>query len=169
MSVLARFELGEGTGAVELDGDAVGSLTPGAAPQSPWSLVEEPDWQAVEVVRLLAAAFDDGSIAALVAVRPARADGHDAERMAALMVDPKGRVGEVEQALLSTELDAEGKVRRVGVELWPTEEPPPHRLAADRVSHATDRAETLASETALMDARIDGEKGTAIFAVLRGL
>jgi hypothetical protein len=73
----------------------------------------------------------------------------------------------VHEALLSTELDHDSAVRRVGVELWTSEEPPPRRLAADRTDSASSESNGLSREATLMDARLDGESGTAIFEIVK--
>ncbi len=85
-----------------------------------------------------------------------------------MLVD-RGKTAEsAHEALISTELDSDGRVRRVGVELWTSEEPPPRRLAADRTQLRDRRTSGgLERELALMDARLDGEPGTAVFEVLR--
>ncbi len=164
---LIRLEAGEGSAVVELNADALASLAAGDSDDSPWSVLTEPDWSGYESLRLLAATFDDGSIAALVALRPAGAAGHDAEQTVAVLVDRGKSVEDAHQALLSTELDAEGLVRRVGLELWTSDEPPPRRLAADRAHSNSITGETSERESALMEARLDGESGTAMFEVLR--
>lgn len=162
-----RFEAEDGGFAVELDAEALASLGAGDSGQSPWRIVATPDWARFESLRLLAAVFADGTVAALVALRPSGSTGHDADTVTAVLVD-RGRSAEsVQEALISTELDAERRVRRVGVEIWTSDEPPPRRLAADRTHSATSDGDGLERESALMQARLDGEPGTAVFEVLR--
>jgi len=162
-----RFEAEDGAFAVELDAAALGSLGADAPADSPWTLTSAPDWNAYEALRLLAAVFADGSVAALVALRPRGAQGHDADGVTAVLVDRGTSVESALEALVSTELDGDSRVRRVGVELWTSEEPPPRRLAADRTHTARSDAGGLVRESALMAARLDGETGTAVFEVLR--
>jgi hypothetical protein len=157
-----RFEADDGSFAVELDPSALG----GAA-ASPWTIATAPNWERFEAMRLLGARFADGSVAAVVALRPAGAPGHDAEGVTAVLDDRgKGAAG-VHEALLSTEVDRDSAVRRVGVELWTSEEPPPRRLAADRTDSASSESNGLSREATLMDARLDGESGTAIFEIVK--
>lgn len=163
MSPPLRFEAGDEAGVAELDDDALGALASGESAASPWTIAEEPDWAGIASLRLLAAQFADGSVTALLAARPARAEGHDADLVAAVLVDPGGDVSQMEQVLLSTELDAEDRVRRVGVELWRSEEPPPYRLAADRLSFEAGASAGHRRESVLMRARLDGQEGTAMF------
>jgi hypothetical protein len=154
----------EADGAVlDLDAGRLGSLGAG---ESPWALAEEPDWSRLDAVRLLAASFGDGLVTALVALRPAGAEGHDADQVTAVIVD-RGRARQAHEALVSTELDPDRMVRRVGVELWTSEEPPPHRFAADRTAHSASAADGVRRESTLMDAHLDGERGRAIFEILR--
>lgn len=152
---------------VELDAAAIASLGRSGPGESPWRLVAAPDWERYEALRLLAASFGDGAVTALVAMRPRGAAGHDAEEVSAVVVDPRKGPQSAGEALLSTELDAERHVRRVGVELWTSEEPPPRRFAADRRDSVIGASDGVEREAALMDARMDGESGTAIFEVLR--
>lgn len=159
-SATLRFETGA---VVELDAGALGSLS---AARSPWTIATPPDWERYEALRLLAARFGDGLVAALVALRPIGARGHDAEEVTAVVVD-RGRATQAHEALVSTELDSEQRVRRVGVELWTSEEPPPRRFAADRTDSAAGAEDGVAREAALMDARLDGEAGIAVFEILR--
>ena len=162
-----RFEAEDGTFAVELDAESLGSLAAGESADSPWTIATAPDWEVHEALRLLAAVFTDGSIAALVALRPRGSAGHDADGVSAVLVD-RGKTAEsAYEALVSTELDGDRRVRRVGVELWTSEEPPPRRLAADRTHTSTSDTNGLERESALMEARLDGESGTAVFEVLR--
>jgi hypothetical protein len=157
-----RFEADDGSFAVELDPGALGDTA-----ASPWTIATTPDWERFQAMRLLGARFADGSVAAVVALRPAGATGHDAEGVTAVLDDRgKGAAG-VHEALLSTELDRDRTVRRVGVELWTSEAPPPRRLAADRTDFASSESNGLFREATLMDARLDGEAGTAVFEVVK--
>jgi len=162
-----RFEAADGSVIVELDADGLAALAAGESAGSPWRLASAPDWGRFDSLRLLAASFGNGSIAALTALRPAGADGHDADQVAAVLVDRGETVKSAHEALLSTEVDADGRVRRIGLEIWTSEDPPPRRLAADR-AHSSDAGDDgVERETVLMDARLDGEGGTALFEVLR--
>jgi hypothetical protein len=162
-----RFESGEGSTVVELDPDGLASLAAGESAASPWTVAEGPDWKRCEQLRLLAAAFADGSAAAVVAIRPAGAEGHDADSLSAVLVDAGRNVGDVHDLLFSTERDDDGLVRRIGLEIWTSDEPPPRRLAADRNQTSTDDADGVERERVLMDARLDGESGTALLEILR--
>ncbi len=164
---LLRFESGDGSAVLELDPAALGPLASGEPAESPWRLAVGPDWERFESLRLLAAGFKDGSVAAVVAMRPHGSSGHDSDQVSAVFAEGGDAVSDPHEVLLSTETDAEGRVRRVGVEVWTSEEPPPHRLAADRAESSTSEADGVERESVRMDARLDGETGAALFEVLR--
>jgi len=163
---LLRFEVGEGAAVVELDAAELGSLAAGDD-ESPWRVTTAPDWERFDTLRLLAARFADGTIAALIGLRPVGARGHDTDQLAAVLVDRGESVENAHEALLSTETDADGRTRRVGLELWTSDEPPPRRLAADRAHSTVAGSDGVEREAAVMEARLDGETGTALFEVLR--
>jgi hypothetical protein len=157
-----RFEADDGSFAVELDPSALDDSAGSA-----WTIATAPDWGRFEAMRLLGARFADGSIAALVSLRPAGAEGHDADGVTAVLDDRGGGAAGVHEALLSTELDRDRFVRRVGVELWISEEPPPRRLAADRTDSSKSESSGLSREATRMEARLDGESGIAVFEVVK--
>ena len=84
---------------------------------------------------IVSAAFEDGRLLALVAGRPAGADGHD-EPPRGLLVQPSGEVVELDEALLSTEYDSAGAPSRIGLELYAEPAGIPLRVAADRAAPA---------------------------------
>ena len=90
---------------------------------------------------MLAAVFADGSIAALVALRPRGSTGHDADGVSAVLVERGKSAESAYEALVSTELDGDRRVRRVGVELWTSEEPPPRRARRRPHAHLDERLE----------------------------
>jgi hypothetical protein len=88
----------------------------------------EPDWERIELARTVCAWTDAGS-ASLTAIRPAGAGHHDEEATWAAMWEPDPSTGpgrrasqsvlEIEEGRLSTTYDADGHMRRAGMELWP--------------------------------------------------
>lgn len=162
-----RFESADGAVVAELDPRALAALAAGESGQSPWKLANPPDWERFDSLRLLAAAFGDGTVAALTALRPIGATGHDTDQIAAVLVDRGETVESAHEALLSTEVDADGRIRRVGLEFWGSPEPPPRRLAADRAHTNDEREDGVSRESVLMEARLDGRGGTALFEVIR--
>ena len=72
--------------------------------------------------------FEDGAGVALASVRPQGAAGHDDELACAFLFEPDAAIA-IADPRLSTTLDAEGRQRRAGLELWVSEddEAGPHR------------------------------------------
>jgi hypothetical protein len=77
----------------------------------------------LESARLAAAWFGAGLGTAAVALRPARARGHESDLVACAFVDD-GQPLEIDDPRLSTTYTDAGVPLRVGLELWPVE--PPH-------------------------------------------
>jgi hypothetical protein len=122
-----------GAGArVEWAPDALRALAGVEDPASAWRLEAEPDWSAIESLRVVSAAFEDGRLLALAAARPAGAAGHDAQRPVGVLVEPDGELVELAEALLSTEYDSSGAPARIGLELYTDPDSVPLRVAADR-------------------------------------
>jgi hypothetical protein len=80
----------------------------------------DPDWDRIELARTVAAWTEDGPAAALCAVRPTGAGHHADERAWAVVWEPGGLLP-IDDARLSTTYDADGRMRRAGLELWPHE------------------------------------------------
>jgi hypothetical protein len=83
------------------------------------------------ILRVLSATFEDGRALVLAGLRPIEAE-HDAERLAALVIEPEGEQGEVSETLISTEYDSSGLPRRLGLEVQRAGDQVPLRVAADR-------------------------------------
>ena len=71
------------------------------------------------------------------------------------------------EALLSTEYDAGGLPRRIGVELWAEPESPPMRLAADRQGDVEVIGDSVRRELARMSFRLEGASGTGAYELLK--
>ena len=152
--------------AVELDGariewetDALRALAAGGPAGAPWRLEGELDWEAFESLGVVSAAFEDGTLLAVVAARPAGAAGHDSPPLGALVL-PGGEVVELAEALLSTQYDSEGAPSRIGLELYRELDAIPMRVAADRESPAQARD---GGETTPMSFRLEGAGGSGLF------
>ena len=123
---------GEGT-AIEWDLDALSGI--GEVSEAPFSLPEDLDGERWQLARMLSAAFDDGQLLAVAALRPKDARGHGDEAVAGVLV----RDGEpiaLEETLLSVEYDRDGAPRRVGLEIYEAEDSLPLRIAGDRAGAA---------------------------------
>ena len=130
-----------------------------------WSL--EGGLERLAVLRVLSARLEDGRMLLLAAARPDGATGHDAEATAAVIVDPEGGVSELEEILLSTEYAEDGRIRRLGLELYPPGEDYPHRGAGEALSAERREADGRRTDSAEMGLRLDGVAGSARFEIVR--
>lgn len=131
-----------------------------------WSLEGELQPR-LATLRVLSGRLEDGRLLLLAAARPAGAEGHDAEGTAAAIVDPEGGVSEIEEVLLSTEYAEDGRIRRVGLELYPPGEDYPHRGAADALDAERSEAGGHRTDSAAMALRLDGVAGSARYEIVR--
>ncbi|MEO8091483.1 MAG: hypothetical protein ABI726_02085 [bacterium] len=130
-----------------------------------WALAGGCDWTSIESLRVISACFGDTAVAIAIA-RPAGAAGADADRVAGVRLAPGGPES-VDDALVSTEYDSNGVVRRIGVELWP-QSGTARRLAADRAGEPqTTAADGIRREATPMAFRLDGERGTGLHELVR--
>ena len=134
--------------------------------RSPWHLEGELDWEAAEALRLVSAVFEDGRALALAALRPRGTTGHDRDSIAHHL-EESGEPIALTEALLSTEYDAGGLPRRIGVELWAEPESPPMRLAADRQGDVEVIGDSVRRELARMSFRLEGASGTGAYELLK--
>lgn len=150
---------GEGV-RVTWDREALTALADGESSEGGGRLADSlgPEWEAV---RIVSGGTADGSLLALCAARPAGAANHDADAVAAAVVDPEGTVQEIEEALLSTEYDADGRVRRFGVELYRAGNDYPLRAAGDAVGDGQ------RGGLATFSFRLDGSEGAALYEIVR--
>lgn len=124
-----------------------------------------PDWERIELARMVSVWFEEGDGIALTSVRPLGAAGHDAEATSAWRL---GQPAAIAQALLSTAADGEGRQRRAGLELRPAEDDAPvERLAGEAVCGTTLDLGRLRLEQAFFHWRSDGRRGAGRYDVLR--
>ena len=117
-------------------------------------------------LRVLTGGTGEGALILLAAARPDGADGHDADAVQAVLVSPSGEEKPIEEALVSTQYSASGRVERVGLELYSEGEEYPVRGAGDaRRASASDDG-PLRREHAWLDFRLDGEPGDAILDIV---
>lgn len=134
--------------------------------RSPWRVEGGLDRDSVETLRLVSAVFEDGRALALAALRPRGATGHDRDSVAHHLEEAGERVA-LTEALLSTEYDADGMPRRVGLELWAEPDSPPLRLAADRLGDVEIGDHEVRRELVLMSFRLDGASGIGTYELVR--
>jgi hypothetical protein len=139
---------------------------PAGQARSPWRGADGVDWEGVEALRLVSAVFEDGRTLAVAALRPRGAPGHDADSVGHHFVEA-GEPVDLVDALLSTEYDADGLPRRIGLELWAEDDTPPARVAADRKGEAEVSGDGVRREVALMSFRLEGTGGIGLYEVLR--
>lgn len=127
--------------------------------QAPWLLDGELDWDEIELIRVLSARFDDGRLLGVAALRPAGAEGHGEEVVAAAMVNAEGTVEPVSEALLSVEYGGDGTPRRAGLELYRNEGSMPLRAAGDASATDTSTDAGLERQAASLRMRLAGSGG----------
>jgi hypothetical protein len=150
---------------IEWDADALARLAPEASAKPAWTLGGELDWDEVEALRVLSGRLDDGALVAIAALRPTGAAGHGEELVA-------GALGEAEaldrlaEALLSTEYGAEGLPRRVGAEVYRSDDGLAVRIAGDATSSSTDVAGGVRRQTTALTLRCAGAGGVGVLDVM---
>jgi hypothetical protein len=131
-----------------------------------------PDWETMSLARTLSAWIDDGLAVTLTAVRPAKADAHGREVVAATILE-RGEDGDgvrpvaVADPRLSTTYDAGGRQRHAGLELWVDEDGHPRRAAGEVVCGTTLDLGRLRLDCAFFRWRMDGREGVGRYDVLR--
>jgi hypothetical protein len=147
------------------DTETLDRLDPSAA-EEPWRLAGELDWDEIDAVRVLSARLDDGSRLAIAAIRPAGAEGHGEEAISGLLV-ADGAVEELDQVLLSTEYDGEGKVSRIGLELYRADGGIPLRVAGEATAvELAERGDVRHQRTELR-LRSGDAAGPGLYEILR--
>jgi hypothetical protein len=161
------LELGPPESAVGLSWElsALRALAGPDGGEAPWSLDGEP--AEGPLLRIVSAAFEDGTALGLAALQPESASGHGDEDVVAFIARPDHEPQGILEPRLSTEYDAEGRVRRAGLELWIEESGPPARGAGDRESAVEVRRGGFAGEAVRMSFRLDGVPGVAVYELLR--
>lgn len=134
-----------------------------ALPQPPWALDEvRPDWERWESLRVLSAAFEDGTLLGFASLRPLRAAGHDADFRAGVIVRD-GTPLPISDTLISLSYDASGELSRVNLEINETEDSVPLRAAGERISGGAEGS----LEVNVLTIRMSGVAGFATLDVLR--
>jgi hypothetical protein len=160
-----RLELAPGIGVAWDDVDRARADLAAEHPSAEWSLEGELG-AGHSALRVLTGATAKGSLILLAAARPKGADGHDSESPRAVLISRSGEVRPIEEALLSTQYSASGRVERVGLELYAEGDDYPVRGAGDvRRASAGDEG-SLYREQVWLDFRLDGEPGDAILDIV---
>ena len=127
-----------------------------------------PDWKRIELVRTVTAWLEPDRAVTLTAVRPAKAQHHLEEAVAAWLVEG-GQPVAVADARLSTAYDGALHQRRAGLELWLDEEEDgfPRRAAGEVLCGASIGLGRLALHAAFFGWHMDGRTGVGRYDVLR--
>jgi hypothetical protein len=145
---------------------AFAQLDASAPPSEPvWTLGGELDWDEIGSVRVLSARLGDGRLLAVVALRPAGAEGHGDDLVVGAIGDGEA-FATVDQPLLSTEYDAAGQPRRVGLELYPGEDGLALRIAADVTAATTSASGGVERVAAALAVRSPGGEGAGVVDLL---
>ncbi len=141
---------------------------PGDGAGSAWRAESGLDWERAEALLLVSALFEDGQALALASLRPRGAGGHDHDQVLQRL-ESSGEPVAVTETLLSTEYDADGHLRRIGIELWIDPSSPPLRVAADRRGEAEVEVEEdgVCREAVAMSFHMDGATGAGSCELLR--
>ncbi len=127
-----------------------------------------PDWDRLELARTVTLWREDGVGVTLAAVRPAGAGDHESELVNGALLG-QDVATPIADPRLSTGFDGEGRQRRVGLELWVTEDDDafPHRAAGEAVCGTTLDLGRLRLDAAFFEWRMDGHSGVGRYDVLR--
>jgi hypothetical protein len=154
---------------VEWDKDTLAGLltaSSDAPPQPAWALASElPDWDRWSSLRVLSAAFGDGQMIALAALRPAKAQGHGDELVGGVILRDGGATP-FEEVLLSTQYDGDGAITHVNVEAYEGEDSVAVRAAGDRLASSSGADDAAALAVTVLAMRMDGEPGLGTFDVM---
>jgi hypothetical protein len=125
------------------------------------------DWDRMDLARTVCAWWDEDHALMLTAIRPAGAEHHDAEEMAAHLLE--GEPVAVADPRLSTTYDAEGHQRRAGLELYVTGEDDeyPRRVAGEVTCGTSLDLGRLRLDCAFFEWRTEGRAGTGRYDLLR--
>jgi hypothetical protein len=154
---------------VEWDVAALGAIAEASSDSPPapaWDLVSEiPDWERWGALRIVSAAFEDGRMLALAALRPAGAAGHGEEMVGGVIVRD-GEPAPFDQVLLSTQYGENGEISHVNVEAFEGEDSVPVRAAGDRLASSSGSDEAAALAVTVLAMRMDGQSGLGTIDVM---
>jgi len=130
------------------------------------------NWEAIALTRTVAAWVDDDLALSLTAVRPAKAESHADEALAASLFrapEEDGAVAAVAlpEVRLSTTSDAAGRQRRAGIELFFDEDDAGHRAAGEVLCGTSLDLGRLRLDCAFFLWRMEGLTGVGRYDVLR--
>lgn len=127
----------------------------------------EPDWGRLELAGTVSVWIEDGPAVALLAVRP-EGSAHAAEPVWAALLGPGGSQP-IADPRRSTTYDADGRQRRVGLELWieEDEEAFPLRGSGEVLCGSTLDLGQLRFDCSFFRWRLEGREGVGRYDILR--
>jgi hypothetical protein len=127
-----------------------------------------PDWDAIALTRAVSAWLGDGQLGGitLAAARPAGASAHADELVRAVLVE-EGEAIDVFDPRISTTYDGDGHTRRVGLELWVTEDGYPLRAAGEVLCGTSLDLGALSLDLAFLRWHAEGHEGVGRYEILR--
>jgi hypothetical protein len=143
-----------------------------------------PDWDRIELARTVNAWIADDLAVSLTAIRPAGAKSHADEALAASLFTHRAdeaagengggaatatlaRAVPILEPRLSTTTDADGRQRRVGVELFEDEESYPHRASGEVICGTSLDLGRLRLDSAFFLWHMEGRAGVGRYDILR--
>ncbi|MQA73647.1 MAG: hypothetical protein GEU88_04735 [Solirubrobacterales bacterium] len=162
-AVALEFQAPSGeTVEVEWRSDRLAELEPTVGPGEPaWRLGGELDWDEVEALRAVSARLDDGRLLVLASLRPRGAAGNGEELTSGALGDDGG-FQQLAETLLSVEYGADGEARRIGLELYPSADSIPVRIAGDATAAASSHEGGVERRSTAFALRSAGAGGAAI-------
>jgi hypothetical protein len=125
-----------------------------------------PDWERMALARTLGVWIGDDLGASLLAIRPADADRHDQESVAAHLYEG-GEPVSVEDPRLSTGYDGEQRQQRAGLELWVDEDSYARRAAGEVICGTSLDLGRLRLDCAFLRWHMEGREGAGRYDILR--
>jgi hypothetical protein len=131
-----------------------------------------PDWSRIALARTIGAWMGEDLAVSLAAIRPAGADHHEDEHVAATILDhdPESdapRATAVLDPRVSTAYDADGRQRTAGLELYLDEDGFPRRAAGEVMCGTTLDLGRLRLDCAFFRWRMEGHTGFGRYDLLR--
>jgi len=121
-----------------------------------------PEWEQLDAVRSISAAFDGENAVLALARRPRGVLGHGDEKVAAWLLR-EGEAHDVEDARISTLYDREGRQRGAGLELWMPGEDFPRRANGTVVAGSSLQLDGLSVHVAFFRWRMEDREGAGAY------
>jgi len=123
---------------------------------------EPPEWDRLDALRSISAAFDGENAVLALAQRPRGVPGHGDERVSAWLLRD-GEPHDVEDGRISTIYDGEGRQRAAGMELWMPGEDFPRRANGTVVAGSSLQLEGLSVHVAFFRWRMEDREGAGAY------